>query len=465
MKTQYLILFYIGFSLFSYSQVVELNAFGPSNFTAITEISHANDTRLFVVEQGGLIKILTDDGSLLSSPFLDIDNLTGSGSERGLLGLAFAPDYTSSGRFYVNYTNNNGHTVVARYTVSSNPNIANTAGTILLTINQPFTNHNAGKMDFGPDGFLYIAAGDGGSSGDPGDRAQDYRTLLGKILRIDVSGSGYSIPTSNPYANSANGPNDPRPEIYALGLRNPWKFSFDKTSGDLWIADVGQNTYEEINRVSGSGIPGGNYGWRCYEGNNHNFDLSSGNCPSFLNTIAPVSEYNHMSGRCSITGGYIYRGSTYPNFSGRYFFADFCTGEIGVLNGGGNSWNMTLSQPNIIQSWTTFGEDFLGELYIAGGGNIYKLSDPNLSTPEFIPDEFKLFPNPTASQSNILLSSNFMPLESIIVYNLQGQKIKIIKPREESLIRFSIKNISKGLYLIEITAKDGKRAVKKLLIY
>ena len=198
----------------------------------------------------------------------------------------------------------------------------------------------------GPDNLLYIATGDGGSGGDPGDRAQNTSSLLGKLLRINVSGSSYSIPNNNPFSSSANGPTDPRPEIYAIGLRNPWKFSFDKSNGDLWVADVGQNAYEEINQVTGSGTPGDNYGWRCYEGNNHIYD-TSGDCPaSFNDTVAPVAEYAHVGSGCtgSITGGYVYRGTMFPSFVGKYFFADYCNQQIGILtyNSGAN-WTMTRS--------------------------------------------------------------------------------------------------------------------------
>ena len=249
-----------------YSQNVTLESFGPS-FDDPVEIKHAGDDRLFIVEQPGEIKILNSNGTVNSTPFLDIrDEVSTNASERGLLGLAFHPNYPSTPYFFVNYTNNSGDTVIAKYSVSSDPDIANTNETILLTIDQPYSNHNGGCINFGPDGYLYIGMGDGGSGGDPQNYSQNLNSLLGKMLRIDVdNGDPYAIPNDNPYGD----------EIWASGLRNPWKFSFD-TNGDLWIADVGQYTWEEINLVTND--PGGlNYGWRCYEGN-HTFNTSS-NCP------------------------------------------------------------------------------------------------------------------------------------------------------------------------------------------
>lgn len=447
-----------------FSQSIELQNFGPT-FTSPVEICNAGDSRLFVVEQAGIIKILNADGSVNATPFLDIKTLVTSGGERGLLGLAFAPDYNTSGRFYVNYTNTSGHTVVARYTVSTNPDIANSTETILLTINQPYTNHNGGKIAFAPDGYLYIATGDGGSAGDPQDRAQDTSTLLGKLLRIDVSGSTYSIPDTNPFSNSPNGPTDPRPEIFAIGLRNPWKFSFDKTTGDLWIADVGQNAYEEINRVSGSGNPGDNYGWRCYEGINHTFN-TSGDCPvgGFSATISPVAEYTHTGGKCSITGGYIYRGSSSSNLSGKYFFADFCSQEIGILTGSGSSWSMNLQTPNSQRSWTTFGEDANGELYIAGGSNIYKITDSSLSVDKAIINELKIYPNPTSNYVTIEFNDNYNTIEEILILNVLGQTVKkIIKPNSKKL-KIDIENFVGGLYYIEISTADNLNITKKLII-
>jgi glucose/arabinose dehydrogenase len=251
------------FTALAPAQEIELEQFA-TGFTNPIEIVHAGDSRLFVVEQGGIIRILNADGSVNPNPFLNISNLVSTGSEQGLLGLAFHPDYDDNGYFYVNYTNTAGHTVVARYSVNpTDPSLADATSQLpLLTINQPYENHNGGCLRFGPDGYLYIATGDGGSGGDPENRAQNLETLLGKILRIDVdNGNPYVVPATNPFMGVGGAD-----EIWAYGLRNPWKFSFNRNNGDLWIADVGQNAVEEINKVVSN--PGGlNYGWRCYEGN------------------------------------------------------------------------------------------------------------------------------------------------------------------------------------------------------
>ncbi|GAL65717.1 PQQ-dependent sugar dehydrogenase [Jejuia pallidilutea] len=471
MKSLFTSLFAALFSALSFSQTVNLATFA-SGFTTPVEITNAGDNRLFVVEQAGIIKILNSDGSVNATPFLDISSIVGSGGERGLLGLAFAPDYSTSGRFYINYTDNSStstpNTVIARYTVSSNPDVANSTGTILLSYQQPFSNHNGGKIAFGADGFLYIASGDGGGGGDPGDRAQDTTTLLGKILRIDVSGINYSIPSTNPFSNSANGPSDPRPEIYALGLRNPWKFSFDKANGDLWIADVGQNTFEEINKVVGSGTAGDNYGWKCYEGSS--VFSTNGNCPipgGISNTVTPVAEYAHVGSSCSgsITGGYVYRGSLYPSFVGKYFFAEFCKQTIGVLTDtGNNNWSLAFQTPNTTQRWTTLGEDNNGELYIAGGSTIYKIEDANLSVNNKSASTFKLFPNPAKNKVTLELTNTVSNVNSVSIFNIFGQLVETKTNFKARRVTIPLKNYKSGVYLIEIQLNNNSKAVQQLFI-
>jgi len=455
MKPLYSALFLFFFSLIGFSQTVELTPFGPT-FSSPVEITHAGDSRLFVVEKRGVIKILNADGTVNPTPFLDIDNLINSSGERGLLGLAFAPDYATSGRFYVNYTDNNGDTVIARYSVSTNPDVANPAQTFLFDIAQPYSNHNGGKIAFGPDGFLYISTGDGGSGGDPGDRSQNPNSLLGKMLRIDVSGSTYTNPPTNPYGS----------QVYAIGLRNTWKFSFDKTTGDLWTADVGQNDFEEINKVVGSGAPADNYGWRCYEGNS-NYASTSGGCPAFNTTVMPVSVYGLNSGRCSITGGYLYRGNMFPQFLGKYFFADYCSGEIGILTQSGSSWSQAFQTTNVSNNWATFGEDINGELYIAGGtnsGRIYKLSDPNLSTPESTIENFKLFPNPSKDEITIKQASTFSSAKTLTITNVQGQVVKTKNISNQQQFSLSIETLASGIYFVALEAKSGAKIIKKLII-
>ncbi len=329
------------------------------------------DARIFVVEQGGTIRIV-EGGSLRGRPFLDIRAEVRFGGEQGLLGLAFAPDYDRSGLFYVNYTDVDDDTIIARYEVSGDANVADPgSGEVLLKIRQPFGNHNGGTLAFGLDALLYIGVGDGGGADDPGNRAQNDATLLGKMLRIDVSGgpgSGYSIPPSNPFAGQVL----PLPEIWAKGLRNPYRFSFDRVMGDLYIGDVGQREREEID-VEPAGSAGGlNFGWRLMEGIAC-FNPASG-CNDGTLTL-PVYDYTHTGGRCSVTGGYVYRGSIAAIF-GHFFFADFCSDEVlsFVWDGAGGVSNLTdrtaaLAPAGGFRSITGFGEDGAGELYIVQFGS------------------------------------------------------------------------------------------------
>ncbi|MGB8509058.1 MAG: PQQ-dependent sugar dehydrogenase, partial [Pyrinomonadaceae bacterium] len=337
-------------------------------------ITHAGDGsgRLFIVEQGGRIRIIKNN-AVLPAPFLDISNRVSTGGERGLLGLAFPPAYASNGRFYVNYTNAAGDTVIARYRRSvSNPDLADAGSEgIVLTIAQPFANHNGGQLAFGPrDNFLYIGMGDGGDAGDPGNRAQNTNMLLGKLLRLDVESgqpATYNIPASNPFVNRAGF----RPEIWAIGLRNPWRFSFDRQTGDLYIADVGQGSWEELNFQQANDSGGENYGWRIMEGM-HCFNPTS--C-SAVGLTLPVWEYNHALG-CSVTGGYVYRGAAFPRMQGLYFYSDFCSGRIWALHREGASWVNTQLLDTTL-SVSTFGEDESGGLYLAdyNGGTIYTVAD------------------------------------------------------------------------------------------
>ena len=327
-------------------------------------VAHAGDGsgRLFIVQQGGQIRIF-DGAQLLPVVFLDLSSSVSTGSEQGLLGLAFHPGYETNGLFYVNLTDAAGDTQILRFTVSADPNVADRASAVpLLSVDQPFANHNGGQLAFGPDGKLWIGLGDGGSAGDPGNRAQSGTTLLGKILRIDVDqGLPYGIPPDNPFVA------DPavRDEIWARGLRNPWRFSFDRLTGDLFIADVGQNAYEEVSfepSINGSSGGGRNYGWRRMEGT-HCFN--PGNNCNDGSLVLPILEYSHAQG-CSITGGYRYRGFEMPEHFGTYFFGDFCSGRIwgGIENVETGAWVSTeLLDSELLIS--TFGEDELGELYVA----------------------------------------------------------------------------------------------------
>jgi len=337
-------------------------------------LAHAGDGsgRKFIVSQAGTIQIWKGD-QLLPQPFLDISDrispqALGSGySERGLLGLAFHPHYAENGYFYVNYTDLDGNTVIARYQVSSNPDQADPQSEVkLIQVQQPYPNHNGGMMVFGPDGYLYIGLGDGGSAGDPQGHAQSLDTLLGKILRIDVDGgTPYAIPPGNPFASVGS-----KPEIWAYGLRNPWRFSFDASTGDLYIGDVGQDQWEEID-FQAAGSPGGeNYGWNFREAT-HSYQ---GTPSAGLSLVEPVAEYSHADG-CSVTGGVVYRGVNLPEWQGVYVYGDYCSGRVwGLLRGPDGTWqSQVLFETGL--SISSFGSDESGEIYLTalGQGQLYQL--------------------------------------------------------------------------------------------
>lgn len=351
-----------------------------SNITNPVAITNAGDGsgRLFITLQTGVI-LIYDGQQVRSAPFLDISPLVLAGGERGLLSTAFDPHYAANGFFYVDYTDLSGNTVVARYTVSSDPNAADPGSAVIIfTAAQPYSNHNGGQLQFGPDGYLYIGMGDGGSGGDPDNNAQTMSSVLGKILRIDVATAlPYAIPPDNPFLNIPGS----APEIWALGLRNPWRFSFDRLTGDLFIADVGQEETEEIDFQDASSPGGENYGWRLMEGSNC-YNPSS-NCNSG-NLTLPILEYSHLLG-CSITGGYRYRGSANKGLDGIYFYGDFCTGRIwGASPDAQNRWSGTELLDTTLQI-TSFGEDETGELYVASllpsPGAIYRISEIPVSSP------------------------------------------------------------------------------------
>lgn len=344
-----------------------------SGLASALSVAHAGDGsgRLFIVLQTGQI-LIYNGGRVLARPFLDISNLVSCCSERGLLGLAFHPAYASNGSFYVNYTDRRGNTVVARYSVSRlSPNLANPlSATTLLTVDQPYANHNGGQLQFGPDGYLYIGLGDGGSAGDPQNNAQNLGTLLGKILRVDLDGgSPYAIPPDNPFV----GVEGARPEIWAYGLRNPWRFSFDRLTGDIFIGDVGQDEWEEINFQPASSAGGENYGWRLMEGGDC-YDPPTGCNPGGL--VLPILEYDHSQG-CAVIGGFRYRGAQVPTLSGQYLYADYCSGLMwGAAQDDAGTWSTSvlLDAPFSVSS---FGEGPDGELYVlsyGSSGTLYKIS-------------------------------------------------------------------------------------------
>ncbi len=344
-----------------------------SELSSPVHITHAGDGsgRIFVVEQVGRIRIVKN-GVLQATPFLDITQRVSCCGERGLLSVAFPPDYAQKRHFYVNYTDSAGNTVIARYRLTATPDIADpNSEQVVLSVTQPYSNHNGGQLVFGPnDGYLYIGMGDGGSGGDPENRAQNPAELLGKMLRIDVETGNpatYTVPATNPFVGSPAY----RDEIWALGLRNPWRFAFDRLTSDMYIGDVGQNLYEEVNFQATSSTGGENYGWRLMEGF-HCYNPA--NCQTTGLTL-PIVEYDHGQG-CSITGGVVYRGAQYGRIHGIYFYADYCNGNIWGLRRAGNIWQSRLlyDAPFTI---ATFGEDESGGSYVAdhSGGVVYLITD------------------------------------------------------------------------------------------
>ncbi|CAN5706041.1 hypothetical protein BH10CHL1_BH10CHL1_17000 [soil metagenome] len=355
--------------------------FGSATFTEPVKIATAGDNRLFIVEQPGRIYVLQADGTKIATPFLNISNRVSTGSEQGLLGMVFEPGDPKT--FYINYTNTRGDTVLSRYKVSSgNNNVADPASKrIVLSMAQPYANHNAGDLAFGPDGHLYIPLGDGGSADDPENRAQDLNVLLGKILRIHVTGvTTYTIPSDNPYANDNNPAT--RAEIWASGLRNPWRFSFDRQTHDIWIGDVGQGAREEIDFQPANSDGGENYGWDCFEGNVNHTQRSPKCTTNAADYISPVFDYTHSDG-IAVTGGYMYRGARYPNLVGHYIFADYGSGNFWITASDGlGGWATTkyARKAGWPSNPSTFGQDLNGELYVAdlSSGIIYQVQDESL---------------------------------------------------------------------------------------
>ncbi len=467
MKRFTFLLIFTLITLFHATGQVELELVQITNaFDQPVDIANAGDERLFIVEKRGTIRIMSKDGTINESFFLDIrDQIADSGGERGLLGLAFHPDFENNGYFFINYTDDENDTQVSRFKVSDDdPDIADSESELeIINIEQPFGNHNGGCLKFGSDGFLYIGTGDGGNAGDPRDLAQDRLDLLGKMLRIDVNNSTaeqpYAVPSDNPFLGAAT----TRDEIWSIGLRNPWRYSFDRLTGDLWIGDVGQNAFEEIHRQPVSSTGGENYGWRCYEGD-ATFNLSG--CGDISEYVFPVDAYPHSIGR-SVTGGFVYRGEQYPDLQGRYLFADFVTGRIWMLTQEeDNNWQRT-ELLNTGSSWSTFGEDENGELYIADfSGTIYKITSSVTVN--------------TFSQNNLgKLSVITNPFEDNLVVNIEpetfidgsysltdqlgrvvaAQQLNIAQP---TTVEVPTNTLPKGIYYFTVES-NGKQVVRKVL--
>lgn len=446
-------------------------------FDAPMDIANCGDSRLFVAERLGKIWILDSAGNKLPEPFLDITDKVftvypNEYDERGLLGMAFHPSYPDSPYIYVNYIGHDSNSHVSRFTVNpNNPNKAMSHSQyMLLTVQQPkdpeFVNHKAGCLKFGPDGYLYGTFGDGGSAGDPLNNAQNPRTLLGKMFRIDVNkpngenNKRYSVPSDNPFVNTPQF----KDEIWATGLRNPWRFSFDKESGALWLPDVGQDKWEEINLVAANSKGGQNFGWSCYEGN-HNYKINGCDYNGLPYTF-PIVEYAHSNVNCaSITGGYVYRGTQFKKMQGKYFYCDYCTGKFSTVIRNNQTWlNLFLLQ-STEAAFATFGEATDGELYVADNTNgiIYHLVDSadiqKIVTPAKGADELhvKLYPNPNHGSFSVDFLATGNETYHIYIENISG---RVLATEQRTAVkgnnRWVFNNkLDKGIYILHIQNSRG----------
>ena len=431
-----------------------------SGLTRPVCIANAGDSRLFVVNQTGYVHIISTDGIVNSQPFFDIHDRVVYGGERGLLGIAFHPDYKTNGYFFVNYVGKGDSTHISRFKVNPvNPDLADPQSELkLLTNSQPYTNHNGGDLCFGPDGYLYIGMGDGGSGGDPGNRAQNPKEYLGKMLRIDVDhGNPYSVPASNPFYNTPTALS----EIWALGLRNPWRFSFDRLTGDLWIADVGQNAFEEIDFQLAGSKGGENYGWRCYEGNQPFNDTG---CASASELTFPIYSYPQDQ-ECSVTGGYVFRGSISSPFYGHYFFSDYCSDRIWTLHNEAGNWVKEEFGQFSGNNFVTFGEDTKGQLYIAGinSGKIFRIYDQStgISQNKNLTD-VKIIHVPFSDQIRIEAGDADRTEMKIIIYDIKGIKY-YDKNFQESHVEFNLDFLAAGIYFLKVTI-NGNNQIQKLVL-
>lgn len=424
-----------------------------------TGITHAGDERLFVISQEGVIQIVQPDGTVKAEPFLDIKDRVIFQGERGLLGLAFHPDYKTNGYFYVNYVGKGNRTNISRFKVSdNNPDKADADSEFnLLNILQPFDNHKGGNIAFGPDSMLYIGLGDGGSAGDPQNKARNPLELLGKILRIDVNqGEPYAIPPSNPFHDVDNA----RGEIWALGLRNPWRFSFDRLTGDLWIADVGQDKFEEINFQPADSKGGENYGWRCYEGNEA---FNRQGCESDTTFTFPIYTYAHGA-ECSIIGGYVYRGTNSSPYYGHYFFSDWCSDKIWTLHKEGDNWVKEDFGDYPGNNFTTFGEDVNGQLYLAGAKSktLYKVFATTTATDtDPLAEAIKVIQVPNSHKIKIESMKSLTGDKQIMLSDMKGAVLFRASIPNDSY-EFDTGTLPVGTYILNIGA-EGKKFVHKLI--
>jgi glucose/arabinose dehydrogenase len=447
--TNLLSLFFIFTSLQAFSQpVLELVPFATQRLNGVVGLTNDGSSRMYALLQSGLIRIIESDGQVLERPFLDLSAQISTGGERGLLGVVFDPAHNDNGYLYVNYTDRNGHSVISRFVVSSmDPDSVDISSErVIMQINQPFSNHNGGDLQFGPDGMLYIGMGDGGSGGDPQNFSQNPRSLLGKMLRIDVSDESlaYSIPEDNPFAQST----DTLPEIWAFGLRNPWRYSFDSETGWLWIADVGQSAREEINAVPSGGNLFYNFGWRCYEGN---LPYNTSGCLPSSEFTFPVFEYGHTNGDRSVTGGFVYRGEDYPLLQGVYVCADFISGRFFTVEEREGVFIGSVHPSQGSAQFTTFGIDSRGELYAAarGRGIVYKVKE---LCSEFIPKLELVEDSLRVSMRNASFDGSMVEL----TWYLNGVELSDVKDT-------IIEPIEKGYY--SVVLQNGECVLQSDSIY
>ncbi len=453
------------------AQITLQTAFPSVSFSSPIELVSApgDSSRIYVAEQGGRILTLdTDSATPTATTYLNVSTRLTSGGERGLLGMAFHPEYETNGYVYLHYSGSgDGRTVLARYTRSAaNPLTADLASeVVLLTVPQPFSNHNGGKLAFGPDSLLYLSLGDGGSGGDPGNRAQNRTTLLGKILRIDTDTTGaagrpYSIPEDNPYAGNTEGF---REEIYAYGIRNAWKFGFDRETGVLWAGDVGQGTWEEVSQIEN----GGNYGWRIMEGA-HCYSPSSGCDQTGLEL--PVYEYNHSGGRCSITGGTVYRGTANPALIGDYLYADYCDGVVSALSPSpvsGGLVNRTLVNAGF--GVIGFGEDAYGEMYVltqsSGATSVRRIVQQGVATegtPEAARVAIRLAgPQPFTDATTVSVTADGRARVTLV--DALGRIVSVLHDGPvTSSARLAVdgRALAPGVYVVRVEAEGGSAALR-----
>ncbi len=442
-----------------------------SGFSNMIGLENSGDDRLFVIEQEGKIFIVDSTGAKTATPFLDITDRVHFKGEQGLLGLAFDPSYSTNGYFFVNYINKAGNTQISRFRVSNNPNVANkNSEKFIINITQTYNDHKAGCTRFGPDGYLYIAMGDGDREGDPDSYSQNPMLLLGKMLRIDVhSGSAsYKIPPDNPFVDSANY----KPEIWDLGLRNPWRWSFDALTGQMFIGDVGQDSLEEVD-VEAKDAGGNNYGWRCYEGT---IPFDTAGCKPKKNYVLPKYEYSHVDtsgGDCCIIGGFVYRGTKYPSLYGKYIFTDYCSGLFRLLyKQGGNSRVQTVYDGSN-SSYTCFGESANNELYVCNeiNGTIYHITygtvQSNIATGEKVGlNNFTFAPNPAKNNITITYNSNKTEQVAIKVSGILGQQVYTVsKTANKGSNIWNINlNIRGGNYYLSIANASGSVITQNLQV-